>query len=111
MTLTQLNNFKQRLLKLQQGLHELEEEFAQSGETVILDQNSVGRLSRMDAMQSQQMSLEASRRREMQADNIEGGLRRIESGQYGFCFYCEEAIDIKRLDADPTYTRCLKCAD
>jgi DnaK suppressor protein len=47
----------------------------------------------------------------MQADNIEGGLRRIESGQYGFCFYCEEGIDIKRLDADPTYTRCLKCAD
>ena len=111
MTDAQLKKFKKSLLKLQQNLQELEEEFAQSGETVKLDQSSVGRLSRMDAMQSQQMALETSRRREMNAEKIEGGLRRIESGQFGFCFYCEEAIDIKRLEADPTNTRCLKCAD
>ena len=111
MTEKQLLKFKQALLKLQQDHLELDKEFAQSGDTVMLDQSSVGRLSRIDAMQGQQMALEASRRREMQAEKIEGGLRRIESGQYGFCFYCEEAIDMRRLEADPTYTRCLKCAD
>lgn len=111
MTNDQLNKFKQKLLKLQQDLQELQQEFAQSGDIVKLDQSSVGRLSRMDAMQAQQMALEASRRREMNAEKIEGGLRRIESGHFGYCFYCEEAIDIKRLEADPTNTRCLKCAD
>ena len=111
MTAEQLEDFKQRLLELQKTHQELADEFAAAGGTVMLDQSSVGRLSRMDAMQNQQMALEASRRREMHAEKIEGGLRRIEAGTYGICFYCEEQIDIKRLDADPTYTRCLQCAD
>ena len=81
-----------------------------SGDTVKLDESRDGRLSRADTMQAEQLSLEDSRRREMQAEKIEGGLRRIESGQYGTCFYCEEEIEIRRLKADPTSTRCLKCA-
>ena len=110
MTEDQINKFKQSLLQLQKEHQELEEEFAKSGDTVKLDQSSVGRLSRMDAMQAQQMALETSRRREMHAEKIEGGLRRIESGYYGYCFYCEEEIDYRRLETDPTNTWCLKCA-
>ena len=106
----QINKFKQSLLQLQKKNQELEDEFAKSGDAVKLDQSRDGRLSRVDTMQAEQMSLEDSRRREMQAEKIEGGLRRIESGQYGNCFYCEEEIEIRRLKADPTNTRCLKCA-
>ena len=106
----QINKFKQSLLQLQKKHQELEEEFAKSGDVVKLDQSSDGRLSRVDTMQAEQMSLEDSRRSEMHAEKIEGGLRRIESGQYGNCFYCEEEIEIRRLKADPTNTRCLKCA-
>jgi len=62
-------------------------------------------------MQAQQMALETSRRREMHAESIEGGLRRIELGQFGHCFYCEEKIDIRRLETNPTTTSCLKCTD
>ncbi len=111
MTKTQLSQFKQNLIYLQQQLQELEQEFAKSGDTVTLDQSSVGRLSRMDAMQAQQMALEASRRRQLQTQKIEGALRRIESDDYGYCFVCEEEIDFRRLKADPTNTRCLKCAE
>ena len=114
MTEDQIQRCKQSLLKLDQEHQEIELElkkaFAQSGDTVTLDQNSVGRLSRIDAMQGQQMALEASRRREMHAEKIEGGLRRIESGYYGYCFYYEEEIDYRRLETDPTNTCCLKCA-
>ena len=76
-----------------------------------LDQASVGRLSRMDAMQSQQMAQELARRRQQQLVRIEGALRRIESGDYGYCSVCDEEIDVRRLTLDPTNTRCVKCAD
>lgn len=109
MTEDQIQQCKQHLLQLQKKHKELEEEFATAGDIVILDQSSVGRLSRMDAMQGQQMALQASRRREMHAEGIEGGLRRIETGSFGICFYCEEEIPFARLEADPTNTRCVKC--
>lgn len=110
MTEDQREQCKLQLLQLQKEHLKFEKEFAAAGDTVMLDQSSVGRLSRMDAMQGQQMALEASRRREMHAEAIEGGLRRVESSDFGTCFYCEEEIDFKRIEADPTNTRCLKCA-
>ena len=62
MTADQIKQCKQHLLQLQKEHQELEAEFAAAGDTVVLDQSSVGRLSRMDAMQGQQMALQASRR-------------------------------------------------
>ncbi|MEO1888393.1 MAG: TraR/DksA C4-type zinc finger protein [Cycloclasticus sp.] len=65
----------------------------------------------MDAMQVQQMELEASRRRMLQLSKIEGALQRIQSDDYGFCFICGEKLDEKRLAIDPTVTRCTACID
>ena len=111
MTKDQISKFKQTLLTQRDELQELEQEFSKSASTVVLDQSSVGRLSRMDAMQAQQMALETARRRQLQAQKIEGALRRIESGDFGYCYICEEEIDNRRLQADPSNTRCLKCAE
>ena len=111
MTKDQISQFKQNLLTQRDELQELEQEFSKSGSTVVLDQSSVGRLSRMDAMQAQQMALETARRRQLQAQKIEGALRRIETGDFGYCYICEEEIDTRRLQADPSNTRCLKCAE
>ena len=111
MTNDQISQFKQNLLAQRDELQELEQEFSKSGSTVILDQSSVGRLSRMDAIQDQQIALETSRRRQLHAQKIEGAFNRIESGDFGYCYICEEEIDIRRLEADPSNTRCLKCAE
>jgi len=102
---------RQELLHLKSELHELEETFKSTSEPVELDQAKVGRLSRMDAMQAQQMAMEASRRRQQQLVKIEGALRRIESGEYGYCFICGEEIDARRLSVDPTNTRCMGCVE
>lgn len=102
---------REKLLKLKTELQELEEAFKTSSAPVELDQAKVGRLSRMDAMQAQQMALEAARRRQQQLVKIEGALRRIESGEYGYCFICGEEIDVRRLSVDPTNTRCMKCVE
>lgn len=105
----EIDAFRERLLRWKLELEELEGASKEATKPVELDQSSVGRLSRLDAIQGQQMAQEAARRRRQQLPKIEGALRRIENGEYGHCFVCGEAIDVRRLSADPTITRCIGC--
>jgi len=102
--------FKSRLLKLRSGLLRAEETGEQAEEVVELDQTRVGRLSRMDAMQAQAMSVETGRRRRQHLVEIEKALERIEAGNYGECLECGEVIHPGRLEANPTATLCIACA-
>jgi len=106
-----VEQFRQQLLQLRLELQAQEQALGEDNGPVELDQARVGRLSRMDAMQGQQMALEASRRRQAQLEKIEGALRRIESNTYGDCFVCGEEIDQRRLAIDPTNTRCPECME
>ncbi len=111
MTEEEMEQIRQQLLCLKSKLQELEATFKETNKPLELDQARVGRLSRMDAMQAQEMALEASRRRQSQLLKVEGALRRIESGEYGYCFVCGEEIGIRRLSVDPANTRCMECAE
>ena len=102
--------FKKRLLEMQLELTELRDSAKESAKTVELDQSSVGRLSRMDAMQSQAMAREGKRRMEIQLTRIEAALERIESDEFGYCAACDEEINPKRLAVDPANPFCVKCA-
>ena len=77
---------------------------------VALDQQAVGRVSRIDAIQQQQMHLSALNRRENQLALIRSALSRIQNKQYGECQICEEPIELKRLRARPETPVCLSCA-
>lgn len=83
---------------------------AESRRPVTLDQQSVGRLSRMDAMQGQEMALAQNRRREAELTRIDQALARIEAGDYGFCVVCDEPIAARRLESDPSIATCVDCA-
>ncbi|MFZ1814710.1 MAG: TraR/DksA C4-type zinc finger protein [Rhizobiaceae bacterium] len=83
---------------------------ADARETVELDQQSVGRLSRMDAMQAQAMAQAQERRRQNELARIELALRRIDAGDYGYCTQCDDEIAPGRLEIDPMAERCIKCA-
>jgi len=107
----EIEQFRQKLLSLMAALQEMEETYKEAEATVELDQTRVGRISRMDAMQVQQMALESSRRRQHQLLKIEGALSRIKSGEYGYCFVCGEEIVVQRLVVEPTSTRCMACME
>ena len=77
---------------------------------VELDQSSVGRLSRMDAMQQQAMAAAQARRRAARVQALEAALRRVEADEFGWCEACGEPIGERRLDVDPIATRCIGCA-
>ncbi len=80
-------------------------------QVVELDQTRVGRLSRMDAMQSQAMSIETGRRRRQRLLDIASALERINNGDYGYCFECGESINPGRLKANPAAALCIDCAE
>jgi len=103
-------SIKKRLLEMKSELENLNKISSASSQPVALDQSAVGRLSRMDAMQAQAMSLETKRRREIQIQKIIGALQRLEKDEYGDCLKCDETIDPKRLDFDPTAFLCIDCA-
>lgn len=77
---------------------------------VMLDQQSVGRLSRMDALQGQAMAKAMQGRREGRARAIQAALDRLDGEDFGWCEECGEFIGLKRLDLDPTLQRCVECA-
>lgn len=107
----QLEIYRQRLLAMRQELQQMDEDSAEARGTVTLDQQSVRRLSRMDAMQGQQMALETERRRKRQLLEIEAALRRINADEYGECLECGEEIASGRLDINPAVTCCIGCSD
>ncbi len=94
-------------------LARLEEEDARSAdarETVTLDQQSVGRLSRMDALQGQAMAKATHARRRQERARLAAALQRIADGTFGRCEDCDEPIPEGRLRLDPAATRCVACA-
>ncbi|WP_455210369.1 TraR/DksA family transcriptional regulator [Kaarinaea lacus] len=109
----QLNveEFKAILLATRDLLRQVEATGKESTGVVELDQSKVGRLSRMDALQGQAMSLEAQRRRAIELQKIQAALTRLEREEFGYCVKCGEFIGLGRLRVDPAAPCCVKCAD
>ena len=106
----QLSQFRRMLEGLRRSLDE-EEKLGRDGQkTVTLDQQSVGRLSRMDALQQQAMAKATGSRRAQQRVKIAAALARMDEGEFGFCVECGEDIAVKRLELDPTVATCVNCA-
>jgi len=70
---------------------------------------AIGRLSRVDAMQHQQMARARRDRVVVQLEQIRSALRRIEVETYGACIRCEEPIGYARLVARPEALLCRSC--
>lgn len=101
---------KARLLAERAALVRLALASEEGRRPVELDPARVGRLSRMDALQEQEMARAIERRRTLGVRRIDAALRRIEEDEYGDCVACGEAIAPKRLELDPTAPRCIDCA-
>lgn len=101
---------RQRLVERAEALEREERETEAARAPVELDQTSVGRLSRMDAMQMQAMAQAQSRRRKMELARVRAALERFGRDEYGDCQRCGEEIEPKRLELDPATPFCLSCA-
>lgn len=104
-----IKKMQQRLETERAELQSVDEAAAEGREPVELDQQSVGRLSRMDALQVQAMAQAVGSRREGRLKQIEAALERIKDGDYGTCLDCDVDIPVKRLEIDPAAAHCVDC--
>lgn len=79
--------------------------------TVVLDQSSVGRLSRMDAMQQQAMASSQLGTLQRDKQRLTAALARITKGSFGACCECGEDIPETRLQSDPGTPFCTACQE
>ena len=99
-----------RLEALKAELARLSADAAESRKPVELDQQSIGRVSRQDALQMQAMANAADAQRALQLRRIDAALERLAEGDYGYCADCGEPIAPRRLELDPCAAVCIACA-
>ena len=109
MSTINLSEFK---ILIEDKLKELrkEDELGKDSQQIVeLDQQSVGRLSRIDAIQSQAMAQAQKRRRNAMQVVLQAALKKIDEGEFGFCDDCGDEIGQSRLMANPIITKCISC--
>jgi DnaK suppressor protein len=107
---TTLERFKKQLEEMEAELSVAVEGKTDATAPVTLD-TSIGRLSRMDAIQSQQMALGLKARQQQALLRVRNALQAVRDGTYGRCRRCKGSIAIERLEAQPDAVVCVKCAE
>ena len=104
-----LENFRKKLQESHEEIEQYLAKTAESAESVSPDKG-LGRLSRMEAMQDQQLILAARRRKKMQKVEVLSALQRLEHGIFGTCIFCGKPIAVERLEVAPESTTCVSCS-
>jgi DnaK suppressor protein len=77
----------------------------------IKPENSLGRLTRMDAIGQKSINEHALNNAKIRLKKIEAALKRIEEDEYGYCLECGDEISEKRLNAVPESPQCMECME
>lgn len=103
-------DIKQRLATMEIEITTLLGGTHQDSKPVDLDL-PIGRLSRADAMQMQNMAALNKRQLEIKLKQVEGALSAVENGSFGSCRNCNGKINPARLDAQPETPFCIECQE
>jgi DnaK suppressor protein len=109
LTPEQLAEIHGELLRLAQRLERSRKTTGRAARPVELDQTSVGRLSRIDALQNQHLTKGLQVREDARYALVQEGLRRLDAGEFGLCAGCGEPIPFERLLVFPETLRCAPC--
>jgi DnaK suppressor protein len=77
----------------------------------IAPENSIGRVSRMDAINNKSVAEATLRSARRKLNNLKLALSKIDSPEFGICTRCKKPIPSARLMFMPQSTRCVHCAD
>ena len=110
LTPEQVDELHQFLLAEQVRLEEFLKRSKEGARPVELSE-PIGRLTRMDAIQQQQMTKASRRTCERKLRQVRAALDMLGKDEYGFCRSCDEPIGYQRLKARPEAPFCLSCQD
>jgi DnaK suppressor protein len=109
LTKAQLVEFVTALETLRENLQQQIVNSAEQTQPVTLDQQAVGRVSRIDAIQQQHIAIASQQQAKTLLAQVQAALVRIGAGDYGYCLECDEMIALPRLQAQPYARWCLRC--
>ncbi len=107
----QLAELETDLRGLREELAEQLQRLGEDSKPVELDQQMVGRLSRMDAMQQQQMAAANASHTRAHLSRIDLALQAITDGEFGYCRQCDKPIAWLRLKVRPDSPLCVSCQE
>ncbi len=110
LTTEQITEFGTALVEIRDEIEAALNTGAEAVKPVDLDE-PIGRLSRMDAIQQQQMARATRSALDLRRQQVMAALAAIASGSYGACRKCEEPIDLARLRARPESPLCVDCQE
>lgn len=105
-----LEQFKKQLEALEAELNAAVEGKADSTAPVQVD-SSIGRRSRVVAIQSQQMAIGLKARQQQSLVRVRNALKAVANGTFGHYRRCKEPITLEHLEAQPDAVVCVKCAE
>ncbi len=77
----------------------------------ISPENSIGRVSRMDAINNKSVAEAALRSSKQKLSKLKIALSKLDKPDFGICTFCKNPIPPARLMYMPESTRCVRCAD
>ncbi len=110
LTPDQLEELRQDLVAERLSL-EAQLELTSEGSKPVALSTPIGRLSRMDAIQQQQMTKAGRSTLETKLRQVRNALDGHRKGEYGDCRSCDDPIGYRRLKARPEAPFCLSCQD
>lgn len=105
----QLEHCKAALAALKQELTQEISDLESSSQPVQLDQQAVGRVSRGDALQQQNMALANLEQCRTRMHEVIHAEQKLSESEYGYCESCDNLIALPRLKARPDSRFCLDC--
>lgn len=77
----------------------------------ISPENSIGRVSRMDAINNKSVAEVALRNQKAKLTKLNVAVVKVDEANFGFCHMCKNEIQAMRLMFMPESTRCVRCAE
>ena len=98
--------------KIEEAISRTEKEIVEMKKMAqpITPENSIGRVSRMDAINNKSVVEAALRTNKAKLTKLKVALSKIDEEDFGNCVMCDRPIQTKRLMFMPESTRCVRCA-
>jgi len=96
---------KEMISKLKSEIADLEESAAP-----VTPENSIGRISRMDAINNKSVVEASLRNRKKKLSRLHISLSKVHNPGFGSCVNCNKTINPKRLMLVPESDKCVNCA-
>ncbi len=100
------SSITKKISELEEGIKEIEND-----SQPISPDSSIGRISRVDAIQNQQIREQMLEESQQKLVKLKNSLLKVDDENFGKCDICGNSIDEKRLQFMPESTICMSCAN